>query len=71
MSKELKIIIEIDEDNQIHADAINFKGDLCLKELNKLLEDLPPIKKVDKKPDFFDNKNLEKINTKSKQQIKH
>ncbi|MCF2141350.1 MAG: DUF2997 domain-containing protein [Candidatus Lokiarchaeota archaeon] len=52
MSDE-KIIIMIDEDGKIQADAIGFKGNICLKELEKLLEGLPEIEKLDKKPDFY------------------
>lgn len=64
MSKE-KIVIEIDEDAKIFADAIGFKGEICIKELESLFEGFPSIKKTDKKPDFFNtNKTKTTQNTK-------
>lgn len=37
---EQKIIVEIDRDGRITADADGFAGDACLKDLEKLLEGL-------------------------------
>ncbi len=50
---ERKIIIEIDENGRIIADAEGFKGPICLKELEDLLSDIGTIDKIDKKPDYF------------------
>lgn len=50
--KEQKITIEIDREGRISADAEGFIGDACLRDLEKLLEDLSPgIELVDRKPD--------------------
>jgi hypothetical protein len=38
--KEQRITIEIDEDGQLRADAEGFTGDLCVKDLEKILEGL-------------------------------
>ena len=38
--KEQRITIEIDEDGQLRADAEGFAGDLCVKDLERLLEGL-------------------------------
>lgn len=38
--KEQKIVVEIDRNGRITADAEGFTGDACLKDLEKLLEGL-------------------------------
>jgi len=38
--KEQTIVVEIDRDGRITADAEGFTGDACLKDLEKLLEGL-------------------------------
>lgn len=49
--KELRIVIDIDEEGRIVADADGFEGDLCLKELDRLLEGLAPDRgRTDRKP---------------------
>jgi len=40
--KEQKIVVEIDHDGRITADAEGFSGDACLKELERLLDGLSP-----------------------------
>lgn len=50
--KEQRITIEIDHEGRITADASGFTGDACLKDLERLLEDLAPgTATVDRKPD--------------------
>jgi len=50
--KEQRVTIEIDREGRISADAEGFSGDACLRDLEKLLEDLSPgIEVVDRKPD--------------------
>ncbi|MHA1766537.1 MAG: DUF2997 domain-containing protein [Promethearchaeota archaeon] len=51
--KEEKIIIEIDEDGKITADAEGFTGKICVKELEKILEDMPEIKKIEHKKEYY------------------
>lgn len=40
--KEQRIIIEIGNDGRITADADGFSGDTCLRELERLLDELGP-----------------------------
>ena len=50
--KEQRITIEITHDGQITADAEGFSGDTCLRDLERLLQDLSPgTATVDRKPD--------------------
>lgn len=50
--KEQRIIIEIDGDGRITADAEGFTGDTCLRDVERLLEGLAPgTATVDRKPD--------------------
>ncbi|MBK9263308.1 MAG: hypothetical protein IPM54_26330 [Polyangiaceae bacterium] len=50
--KEQRITIEIDGDGRITADAEGFTGDVCLRDLERLLEGLAPgTATVDRKPD--------------------
>lgn len=50
--KEQRIIIEIDREGGITADAEGFSGDACLKELDRLLDGLAPgVATVERKPD--------------------
>lgn len=50
--KEQRITIEISSEGRISADAEGFSGDACLRDLERLLEDLAPgTLVVDRKPD--------------------
>lgn len=50
--KEHRITIEIDEEGRISADAEGFPGDLCLKDLDRLLEGLGAGRaRIERKPD--------------------
>ena len=51
--KEEKIIIEIDEFGQIKAEAKDFIGEICLKEMEKLFDGIQDIEKIRKKDDFY------------------
>lgn len=51
--KEEKIIIEIDEDGKITAEADGFIGKICMKELEKILEDMPEIEDTKYKKDYY------------------
>lgn len=53
--KEQKIIISIDEDGKIIADAEGFKGSFCVSEIEELLKEVAKIDKIDKKPDYYDD----------------
>ncbi|EDM81667.1 hypothetical protein PPSIR1_22159 [Plesiocystis pacifica SIR-1] len=50
--KEQRITIEIDPEGRITADADGFAGDACLRELDKLLDELAPTTAtIERKPD--------------------
>lgn len=50
--KEQRIIIEINREGRITADAEGFSGDACLRDLERLLEGLAPGKAtLDRKPE--------------------
>ena len=50
--KEQKIVVEIDRDGGITADAEGFTGDACLRDLERLLEGLGSgTESVERKPD--------------------
>ena len=60
--KENEIIIEIDEDGRITADAHGFHGEICISKIKELIKDMPPIDSIDKKPDFFEGDLKKKVN---------
>ena len=50
--KEQKIVIEIDHEGKLTADAEGFTGDACLKDIERLLEGLAPAwDTVERKPE--------------------
>jgi len=50
--KEQRIVIEIDPQGRITADAEGFSGDACLRDLDRLLDQLAPGQaSVKRKPD--------------------
>ena len=50
--KETKIIVDIDRDGRVTADADGFSGEACLTALDKLLEGLGLVQEsVERKPD--------------------
>jgi len=50
--KEQRIVIEIDPEGRLTADAEGFNGDTCLKDLERLLEGIAsPWEQVERKPD--------------------
>lgn len=49
--KEQRITIEIEADGRLSADAEGFAGDLCLKDLDRLLEGLGPRAQARRKGD--------------------
>lgn len=53
--KEQKITIEIDEAGKITADAEDFSGDTCLRDIDKLLEGIAAAREeTTRKPDEGD-----------------
>ena len=50
--KEQRIVIEIDREGAITADAAGFSGDTCIRDLERLMEGLSPgPARVERKPD--------------------
>lgn len=50
--KEQRIVIEIDLEGRVTAEADGFRGDACLDELSKLLDGLSPgTDELERKPD--------------------
>jgi hypothetical protein len=47
--KELRIVVEIDYDGRVTADADGFSGDACLTDLAKLLKGLAEQESVERK----------------------
>jgi hypothetical protein len=63
--KEQRIIIEIDHDGQITAEAEGFTGDACLKDLERLLAGLSPGQaSIARKPDAGASRVVESRTTK-------
>jgi hypothetical protein len=49
--RELRIAVEIDQDGRITADADGFSEDMCLRDLQTLLDGLADWETVERKPD--------------------
>ena len=67
--KEQRIIVEIDQEGRLSAEAEGFSGDACLQALDRLLEDVvttPP--QVTRKPDSEPARS--RLTTTTRQQVK-
>ena len=53
---EEKIVININSLGELNAETFGIKGAKFLTELDKLMKDVAREVKVEKKPDFFDEK---------------
>jgi len=53
--KEHKIQVTINEDATMTIDAEGFAGDACVKEVEKLLDDIASLGEIRKKPDYYKN----------------
>lgn len=51
--KEYKIEIEIDEDGNIRAETKGMEGEICIEELDQILDGLTGERKEKKKPEFY------------------
>ncbi len=55
--KEQKIVIEIDHEGKLTADAEGFTGDACLKEIDRLLEGIAASREIiEHKPEADDQR---------------
>jgi hypothetical protein len=52
------ITIEIDENGKIKAETEGIKGEMCLDELQKLLEDFGELQSVNKTDEFYQNQTI-------------
>jgi hypothetical protein len=52
---EQTITIEIDGNGKIKAETEGIKGEMCLDELQKLLEDFSDLQSVNKTDEFYQN----------------
>ena len=50
---EQKIIIKIEEDGKISAQTEGFQGEICLKELEELLQGITEIRDIKKTDDYY------------------
>ena len=55
---EQTITIEIDENGKIKAETEGIKGEMCLDELQKLLEDFGELQSVNKTDEFYQNQTI-------------
>ncbi|MBK8259428.1 MAG: DUF2997 domain-containing protein [Polyangiaceae bacterium] len=61
--KEQRIVIDINPEGRISADADGFTGDMCIKDLEKLLDGLAPGERTTtRKPDKTPAKTAAKAN---------
>ena len=66
---EQRIVITIDESGKINASTEGIKGEMCLDELQKLLEDIADLQSVIKTDEFYqanENTSKNKIEIKKK-----
>lgn len=55
---EQTITIKIDENGKIKAETEGLKGEICLDELQKLLEDFGELQSVNKTDEFYQNQTI-------------
>jgi hypothetical protein len=63
---EQKIIVEIDENGKINAETFGIKGEVCIYELQKILDEEENIVSVSKTDEFF-QKITQKVTSKIQQ----
>ncbi|MCR4422570.1 MAG: DUF2997 domain-containing protein [Spirochaetales bacterium] len=67
--EEGKIIIKINEKGEIVFETSKIKGEACMEEMNKLLEEIASIKEINKTDEYYMKDNLI-IKTNEKQELK-
>ena len=63
---EQTIIITIDENGKITAETSGIKGEVCLDQLQDLLEDIAPLTSLKKTDEYYQEKHI-KVNNQLKQ----
>ena len=56
--EEKKIVIDISEDGQIHAETFGMVGTECVLELDRIMKDLARSTTRKKKPEYFKEKTV-------------
>jgi len=51
--KEFNVIVDIDEDGNIKAETKGMKGEVCVNELDEILQGLDGERDFKNKPDFY------------------
>lgn len=59
---EQKIEIKIDENGKITAETFGIKGELCIEELQKLLEGIADVESIKKTDEFYQQQEMNKNN---------
>lgn len=54
--KEEKIIVNIGENGEIHAETFGLEGVDCVDELSRLMRDIATVTADTKKPEYYKNK---------------
>lgn len=55
---EKKIVIDISEDGQLHAETFGMVGTECVLELDRIMKDIARSVVRKKKPEYFKEKNV-------------
>ncbi|MBR4531331.1 DUF2997 domain-containing protein [bacterium] len=59
---EQRIVITIDENGKINASTDGIKGEMCLSELQELLDDMDTLQSVKKTDEFYQTNELKNKN---------
>jgi hypothetical protein len=59
---EQRIVITIDDNGKINASTEGIKGEMCIDELQKLLEDIADLQSVTKTDEFYQANELKSNN---------
>lgn len=54
--EEKKIVIEIGEDGELHAETFGMHGTECIDQIDKLMKDIARAGTHHKKPEFYEQK---------------
>jgi len=60
--KEFKIEIEIDENGNLISETKGMTGEICINELEEVLQGLEGARSYKKKPEFYQKNNLKNNN---------
>ena len=66
---EQRIVITIDENGKINASTDGIKGEMCLSELQELLDDMDNLQSVKKTDEFYQTNELKNKNIARNKQL--